>query len=956
MTRDTPSRRDLLFDAALERPPEARRAFLSEACPDDPALAAELASLLDAHASAEAFFEGLQEAVVRPLGRGAVAPVVAAGLESWAGSGTGAPSGGPGDAAGTGDLPPGTRIGRYRVDGVLGRGGMGIVYRARDLPLERDVALKLLPGERIGDPESRAALLAEARMAAGLDHPNVGVVHEVDEALGEGVFIAMACHEGITLAERLRRAPLPLPGTEALRIGRQLASALAHAHAAGIVHRDVKPSNVILTPGEGLRLVDFGIACRSGSAGSSRGTRAWMSPEQLRGECTDARSDLWSLGAVLHALATGSPPPPPPSGPSAPSDSRALPALDGASDVPGPLEAAIRACLEPDPAARPTDARRVEAILGADAGGGANGAALRADGRGRRPRRGRLWVAGALAAAAVGLLVAIPAGWVPGLPGITRATSWAPDLVLVLPLEDRTGDTGLAEIGAMAADWLTEGVAREGTGRTIPSTTAMLLAAESRDPVVLASSMGAGVVVTGSYYLDLDSIRFAVSLVSGRTGMVLRALDPVTSHRSGVLEGIQRLRDVVVGAVAFEVEPRMTQHERRLVDQPPPLDAYLPYIRGKEFFIHGRWAEALQLMDEAEARAPDFLMPIFLGALAEANMGNYGGLAERLERTRGLMDAADPLARLGVEFLEAILAGDHEASYRVHRQGVDDGILVPGTIGHAQLVQDAVKVNRMREAVTEARRADPARGELRGWYAYWAAWAHAHHALGEHRAELRVARASRESLPAGLGVLYMEGRALASLGRSRELERVLDEARGRHSSPPDFLRWMGGFHRINGREAEAMRLFREAIELARARVAEDPSPERRFTLAEALLATGDGDDAREAQAIFRELREALPELMDPLAGLGRAAAALGDLASAGAASDTLAANGPAWPFGAHTYRRARIAARAGQVEAAVALLRQAAREGSQVYFNVHTDWEFMQHRRHPSMASFLRPR
>ncbi len=205
----------------------------------------------------------------------------------------------------------GQTIGHYHIVEELGAGGMGVVYRAEDTKLKRSVALKFLPPELTRDAEARRRFLHEAQAAAALDHPNICTVHEVDETAEGRVYIAMACYAGETLRERIANGPLPLP--EALRIAREAAAGLAHAHAKGIVHRDVKPANLFVCADGLVKVLDFGLAkLAAGSAvtktGTTLGTTAYMSPEQAKGQPVDGRTDIWSLGVVLYEMVAGRPP------------------------------------------------------------------------------------------------------------------------------------------------------------------------------------------------------------------------------------------------------------------------------------------------------------------------------------------------------------------------------------------------------------------------------------------------------------------------------------------------------------------------------------------------------------------------------------------------------------------------------------------------------------------------
>jgi serine/threonine protein kinase/Tol biopolymer transport system component len=202
----------------------------------------------------------------------------------------------------------GSTVSHYRIGQPIGGGGMGIVYRAEDLRLERTVALKFLPPELSFDPETKERFLKEARSASALDHPNVCTIHEVGETEDGRLFLSMPCYQGETLRQRIARGPLPLE--EALDYARQVARGLDKAHRHGIVHRDIKPANLLITDDGVVKILDFGLAKLAGTAaltrvGSSIGTPAYMSPEQARGDEVDPRTDLWSLGVILYEMLTG---------------------------------------------------------------------------------------------------------------------------------------------------------------------------------------------------------------------------------------------------------------------------------------------------------------------------------------------------------------------------------------------------------------------------------------------------------------------------------------------------------------------------------------------------------------------------------------------------------------------------------------------------------------------------
>ena len=217
---------------------------------------------------------------------------------------------------------PGNRIGPYEITASLGEGGMGVVFRARDTQLLRDVALKFLPVGFENDPDRLGRFQREAQVLASLNHPNIAQVYGFQQTGASGA-IVMELVEGETLAERLRRGPLALD--QAIDIAKQLIDALDIAHKRGIVHRDLKPANIKLTPEGKAQVLDFGLAKALTSeepasdssnsptlmsrsvAGVIMGTAAYMSPEQARGSTLDARTDIWSFGCVLYEMLTAKP-------------------------------------------------------------------------------------------------------------------------------------------------------------------------------------------------------------------------------------------------------------------------------------------------------------------------------------------------------------------------------------------------------------------------------------------------------------------------------------------------------------------------------------------------------------------------------------------------------------------------------------------------------------------------
>jgi serine/threonine protein kinase len=271
-----------LFDAALPQAPEYRAQFLEKACPDDAELRREVLSLLSSADTANSFLEDppVRSAEQRPK------------------------------------LQRGYALDRFEVLELIGRGGMGDVYRARDLRLKRDVALKVLPADFARDPASVVRFEREARAASALSHPNIVQVYQVGHNDGS-YWIASELVRGHTLRHLIARGALPM--RQAIEIATQISDGLAAAHAAGIVHRDLSPANVMLTPEGRAKILDFGLAksahvsggrIETLSAGPSTpglimGTPGYMAPEQISGKPADARSDIFCLGVILYEMLSG---------------------------------------------------------------------------------------------------------------------------------------------------------------------------------------------------------------------------------------------------------------------------------------------------------------------------------------------------------------------------------------------------------------------------------------------------------------------------------------------------------------------------------------------------------------------------------------------------------------------------------------------------------------------------
>jgi TolB-like protein len=482
-----------LYQEALERPPEDRAALLAQV---DPELRREVEQLL-AKAETPTLLEAPAE--TRTLSLAETASL----------------------------RHPPAQFGPYRVVSLLGKGGMGEVYRAHDSKLGRDVAVKTLPAEVATDPGRLSRFRREARTLASLNHPGIAAIYGLEESEGNS-FLVLEIVEGETLAERIKRIG-PLPLNEALRIAGQVAEALQAAHAKGITHRDIKPANIKITPEGRVKVLDFGLAksilklpkgVRSSNletltlataAGQIVGTPSYMSPEQARGESVDERTDIWAFGCVLYELLAGlrafqgeSLPDLITAVMSREPDWRRLP-----SATPERVRALLRKCLEKDPAQRPasiSDARAAIELVQA----------------GRRGvSRRTIAAASALGLAAV---LSVPVAF--NLGGIRdRLTDLAagPRIrsIAVLPLRNASGDPAQEYFSDGMTESLIASLAKLGSIKVISRTSAMRYKSSDKPLPLIASELGVNGILEGSVGRSAGHLLIDVTLFDGKTGLSL---------------------------------------------------------------------------------------------------------------------------------------------------------------------------------------------------------------------------------------------------------------------------------------------------------------------------------------------------------------------------------------------------------------------------------------------------
>jgi TolB-like protein/Tfp pilus assembly protein PilF len=584
---------EALLDAALAREPGARAAFLDAECAGDDALRREVDSLLAAHEG-----QGMVDRLA-----GDLAPLAARVRASAYSPPRGAPI-------------AGRTIGRYRVVAPVGGGGMGIVYKAIDERLGRTVALKFLQ-PRFGPDDSAAERFRhEARTVAALEHPNICTVHEIGETDDGQLYIAMPLYDGHTLQRRIADGPLPVD--EAVAIAVQVARGLAKAHARGIVHRDVKPSNVFVTDDGVVKLLDFGIAKLADvtltGAGTMLGTAAYMSPEQARGEPVDHRSDLWSLGVLLYEMLAGRR--------AFPGDAasvvlesiqhgRPVPLADHRPDVPPALARLVETLLAKAPDARPASAQALErALLALGLAEYVPGGLAPAATSGQRhgaPGTRRWGIAAAAIVAVAVLAVAATALW------RARAGERAPtpSSLAVLPFADRSPARDQEYFSDGITDELIATLGRVDGLRVASRTSSFAFKGRASDVRAVAAQLGVATVLEGSVRREGERLRITVQLVNAADGYQLwsEAYDREARDAFAVQQDIAR-------AIAQVLRVRLAGASGDTAAA-PGAEAYDLYLKGRHaLYLRGRYAwysrteegvrAAARYFEQAVAQAPEY--------------------------------------------------------------------------------------------------------------------------------------------------------------------------------------------------------------------------------------------------------------------------------------------------------------------------------------------------------------
>jgi TolB-like protein/Flp pilus assembly protein TadD len=661
-------RLERLIEQGVALRPEQRAAFLTEACGADAELRGTLEVLVARAEEAYHFVDRV------------AGPTVARAAGVLLGDATAAP----GDGT---DALTGRRVAHFEVLERLGGGGMGLVYKALDLRLGRTVALKFLPPHLGADDEAKRRFAHEAKAASALDHPSICTIHEIGETDAGRLFIAMAYCDGETLKQKIARGPLPV--SEALDYAAQIAGGLQRAHEAGIVHRDVKPANVMITDTGQAKIVDFGLAKVAGTdltrEGTTIGTVAYMSPEQTRGGPVDARTDVWSLGAVLYEMLTGRRPFP------GESDEAVIyairhdepkPVRDGRAAIPAALAIVVRRCLDKDPARRYQRADEVLAdIRTVQAGGKVR----------RRTRREHLLRYGG--AGGLLFLLLVVGG------GLLERPATGVDSLAVLPVTAVTGDATRQEFADGMTDLLIDQLSQlSGLRRVVSRASVMPYRDSPKSPRQIGRELGVDALVKMSVLQEGERVRINVNLIEADAERVLWSRSFERRTRD-----VLTLQREVVQAVARELRVQLTpREEARLVTaarevNPEAFALYLQAARVLDGTQRMAYLEQAIEKDSAFALAHAKVATLYI-MIERDRMKAERAIAKALALDPSLSDAYDALG-----LLRMWLDRDWPAAEAALRRAIE---LSPNNgLAHHELGQLFMRVARCDEAVAEEQRA-----------------------------------------------------------------------------------------------------------------------------------------------------------------------------------------------------------------------------------------------------------
>jgi serine/threonine protein kinase/tetratricopeptide (TPR) repeat protein len=569
----------------------------------------------------------------------------------------------------------GRTLSHYKILEELSRGGMGVVYRALDTQLDREVALKVLPPELVSDAERKRRFVLEAKAAAALEHPHIAVIYEVGETNDGVSFIAMELIRGEKLSDALKGKTLPL--TRSLELATEVAEGLSLAHEKGIVHRDLKPANIMVTEEGHAKIIDFGLAKliepiaedaseeetalrRETTPGIVMGTVSYMSPEQARGETVGYRSDIFSLGIVLHEMLSGKPPF---QGASSVETLNAiikesaprLPAMgdDVSAEVVSELQRITGKCLAKDPSDRYQSTRDIVVDLRAARRSTESGAVPQVT---TKPRRIPALPVGI---GAVALLLILATWLYVSRPAPREVVTDSRPSVAVLYFENNTGDASLDWLRTALTDMLVTDLSQSPRMQVLGTETLYQILKEmnrldervtSLEVVQEVAEKGdVNHVLLGSFTRAGDTIRINVRLQEATTGKILTSEKVEGQGESAIFPMVDDLtRRIKEGFELRQADAAVADRDLTEITT-DSVEAYRSYAEGVHLIDQGHFTEAIPLFEKAVEVDPEFAMALAKLSIVHGNIFNVEKAREYAERALSHTDRLTGRERYYIE-------------------------------------------------------------------------------------------------------------------------------------------------------------------------------------------------------------------------------------------------------------------------------------------------------------------
>ena len=758
----------------------------------------------------------------------------------------------------------GRTVSHYRILEKIGGGGMGVVYEAEDLNLGRRVAVKFV-ASHASDPSTLERFRREARAASALNHPNICTIYDFGEHNGE-LFLVMELLQGLTLSSRIGGKPMPVP--ETIAIASRICDALAAAHQSGIIHRDIKPGNIFITTSGQVKLLDFGLAKvveqedvtarrdRLTRSGTTIGTVAYMSPEQVLGEDLDARTDLYSFGAVLYEMLTGVPPFRGRSGAEI-SDSilhgTPAPPMRLNPDVPPALEAIALKALEKDRDLRYQSAAEFRADLKRLERDSAPVQILR--------RPWHPWAIGAVAVAVIALAIAgVLALKAHRAPAPTRIESLA-----VLPLETFSRDADQQQFADNMTEAITTDLAKISALRVVSRTSAMRYRGSGKSLPEIGRELNVDAVVEGSVERAGNRVRITAQLVRAATDQHIWA---ETYDRD--LADVLMLQDDVARSIANQIQVKLTPAEHALLTKARKVDpeAYDLYLKGRYFWFKRNQEsvdKAIVYFRQAIDKDPTFAAAYSGLADCYSVLGYSfaGGLLKPSEiqpkavaaaRRAVELDPSSGEAHSSLAFIKFNYDWDFRGAEAEFRRAIE---LNPGYAnGHHWYAHYLIACGRPREAEAESLRAlelDPLNPVMvyhLGWHYFF---------VRQYDKALAQLQTTRDLQPDFGGAYWYSGWAYEQKGMYSDALREMNKAQELAKSNAIIRGDTGHLYAVSGQTEKAKEIIEELKKLSAKRYVNP------FEIALIYLGLGDKEHAFEwLESAFRERSDLLVYLnIDP---------------------------------------------------------------------------------------------